>query len=109
MSANKTTVMFNKILKDLIDSNRCEEALDLCQQMNITKNEYTYSILFSICAKIGTRSSLNFGKLAFHNMPLKSKNNQIVVTSVLQMFVKCNDIFMTEKLFKQMKKNSISI
>ncbi|CAF3311704.1 unnamed protein product [Rotaria sp. Silwood2] len=103
-SNNKTTLMFNNILKGLIDNNRYEEALNFFKQINITKDEYTYSILFKICTEIANQHSLEFGQLALNNMPKKFSNNIVVISSALQMFIKCGDMIKAEQLFNQIEK-----
>jgi pentatricopeptide repeat protein len=67
--------------------------------MNIPKNEYTYSILFNICAKIGDQRSLEFGKLLFDKMPKKFHNDLVVITCASNMFMKCDDLKSAESLF----------
>lgn len=123
-SINKTTVMMNSFLEGLlqcfciilsiifycnslglVNNNYHEEALELFKKTNISKNEYSYSILFKICTKIGNESSFKFGRMSFEQMPNKFKTNDVVLTSALQMFVKCNDMSKAEQLFIQMKKN----
>ena len=77
--------------------------------MNITKNEYTYSILFKICAEIADQRALEFGKLEFDKMPKKFHNNIVVMTSVLQMFMKCGDITKAEQLFNRIQNKNLIV
>ncbi|CAF1431394.1 unnamed protein product [Rotaria sp. Silwood1] len=108
-SNRKTTLMLNNILKDLIDNNRYEEALNLFKEINITKDEYTYSILFKIRTEIANKHSLEFGQFIFNKMPKNFSNNIIVITSALQMFIKWGDMYKAEQLFNRIEnKNSFT-
>ena len=76
--------------------------------MNIPSNEYLISILFKICAHLGDTQTLEFGKRVLDTLPIKLENDRIVLTSALQMLIKCGDISSAEKLFSRMKKNDLT-
>lgn len=95
------------MITGLADNNRCQEALDFFKTTNITKNEYTFSILFKICTDSADQRSLEFGQLIFDRMPKKFHNNSVVITSALQMFVKCGNISKAEQLFNTIQNKNL--
>jgi pentatricopeptide repeat protein len=72
------------------------------------KSEYTYSILFKICAEIADQRSLEFGKSMFNKMPKKFQMDLAVLNSALNMFNKCDDLKSAESLFDRIDRNIIS-
>ena len=75
--------------------------------MNITPNEYIYSSLFKICSRIADQRSLEFGKMIFNTMPKKYHDHSVVLTSALQMFIKCDDILKAKQIFLEMKEKNL--
>ena len=63
--------------------------------------------LDGICAKIADERSLEFGQFIFDEMPKKFDNNTVVITSALQMFIKCGDISKAEQLFNRIEKKNL--
>ena len=93
----------------LADHNHCEKALELFQEMDMSKNEYTYSILFKICARIADSNSLNYGIIQFNKMPNKFHENSIVLTSALQMFLRSKNISAAEQIFEKIKEKNLIV
>ena len=100
-------IFFCIISLGLVDNNQAEAALKLFQQMNITPNEHIYGTLFKICANIADQRSLQFGTMMFNAMPKQFHDNTIVLTSALQMFIKCDDISKAEQIFMKVKKTNL--
>ncbi|CAF1312065.1 unnamed protein product, partial [Didymodactylos carnosus] len=108
--ANNSFIQSNLIrLYSLVDNNRCEEALKFFREINITPSEFTFSILFKICTEIADQRSLEFGKLIFDRMPKKFYNNIVIITSALQMFLKCGDISTAEELFNRIQNKNLIV
>jgi len=124
-TSNKTIVMYNAMLDGhmnysssnkmivshfvlgLQENNRSKEALEMFQKMSITPNEYTYSILFQICAQLSDNQSFEFGQSVWKKIPVNIQKNPIVSTSYLQMLIKHKEISICEQFFSQMQKNNI--
>jgi pentatricopeptide repeat protein len=82
--------------------------LNLFKEVKITTDEYTYSILFKICAEIADQHSLEFGKLLFNKMPKKFHNDIVVKSSALYMFTKCDSLDNAEALFDRIDRDVVS-
>ncbi len=105
-TTNKTIVMYNRMLDGdmnysssdeiivfrfvlgLGENNRSKEALKMFEQMSITPNDYTYSILFKICADLSDHQSFKFGQAVWNKISVNDQKNPIVSTSFLQMLIK---------------------
>ncbi len=98
---------FKNLITGLADNNRYEEALNFFKETNIIPDEYTYSIVFKICTEIGDQRSLEFGQLIFNRMPKKFHNNIVIITSALQMFIKCGEISKAEELFNRIENKNL--
>ena len=81
--------------------------MDFFKEITITPNEYTFGILFKICAQVADQRSLEFGNLVFNNMPKKYHHNTVITTAALQMFIKCGDISKAEELFDRIENKSL--
>ncbi len=83
--------------------------MNFFKEIQITPDEYTFSILLKICTKLGDQRSLEFGQLIFNRMPKKCNNNIVITTAALRMFIKCGDISKAEELFNRIEnKNSFT-
>lgn len=79
------------------------------KEINIKKDQYTYSILFKICTEIDDQNSFEFGQTTFNQMPKAFSNNIVIISSALQMFVKHGQMGKAEELFNRIeKKNSFT-
>ena len=76
--------------------------------MTIPPNEYTYSILFQICAQLPDRQSFEFGQSLWKKISLNDRKNPVVSTSFLQMLIKHKEMSSCEQFFSQMSKNNIT-
>ena len=93
------------IWSGLVDNDRSQEALNLFKESNIEANEYTYSILFKLCAKIANEDSLEFGQLIFSRMSKKFHKNRVVRNSALHVFITADDLKSAEAVFDPMDRN----
>ena len=76
--------------------------------MNIPPNKYILPLIFKICTQLGTNQSLERGEEIFKTMPIQFKNDTIVLTAALQMFIKSGDMNTAEQMFSQMNKNLVT-
>ena len=81
--------------------------MNFFKEINITPDEYTFSILFKICIQIADQRSLEFGELIFNRMPKKFHNNIVIITAALQMFIKCGEISKAEELFNRIENKNL--
>ncbi|CAF0731778.1 unnamed protein product [Adineta steineri] len=84
-----------------------ENVLDLYEKMNIKANPATLTVLFSACSKGANDRAKNIGKESLQKMPNDYYNNNILLTSAINMLMKFNDIQSAEKLFKMIKNKDI--
>ena len=83
-----------------------EKALDLFFEMDLNPNENILTIIFNTCTHLANDRALQTGKELVHNMHKSYYNNEIVVTSAIQMWMKFGLISNAEHLFRQAKTKS---
>ncbi|CAF0862568.1 unnamed protein product [Adineta ricciae] len=89
-------------------SNKLEQkAIDLFFQID-QPDEIILTIFFNACAQSKTDHALSLGKKVFRQLDPKLKQSNSLLYSVLNMFVKCNDISNAESLFNRIKRDVIS-
>jgi len=76
--------------------------------MNLQANEYLLSTVFKICTQIGDSESLEFGKSIFKTLPVIYKNDTIVLSSALNMFMQNGEISTAEHIFDKIQKDRIT-
>jgi hypothetical protein len=76
--------------------------------MTCSPNEYTFSILFKICAQLTDQQSIEFGKNILEQMPNKYQDNTIILNSALHMLMQHKQVLLGEELFSRMNKDTIS-
>ncbi len=76
--------------------------------MNLQANEYLLTTVFKICTQIGDSESLEFGKSIFKTLPVIYKNDTIVLSSALNMFMQNGEISTGEHIFAKIQKDRIT-
>ncbi|CAF0992679.1 unnamed protein product [Adineta steineri] len=104
---NKSNHMYATMFKGLISNKMPEKVLDLYEKMNIKANPATLTTLFSACSKVENDRARNIGKGSLYKMPNNYYNNNILLTSAINMLMKFNDIQNAENLFKMIKNKDI--
>lgn len=66
-----------------------------------------FNLLFTSCARLATDEAVQVGRKMFSQLPKVHYKNEFVMTSLLDMFVKCGDIVNAEKVFAQMTRNVV--
>ena len=119
-----TTVMYNALLNGkssrlihtFIDSFRLgfaehrqgQAGIDLFRRMNIPSNEYTFTIMFKICAQLTDDASLELGHKMLKSLPDNYRRNTVVLNAALHMLMQRGQISAGEQLFNQMDKDNIT-
>ncbi|CAF1530896.1 unnamed protein product [Adineta ricciae] len=89
-------------------SNKLEQkAIDLFFQID-QPDEIILTIFFNACAQSKTDHALSLGKKVFRQLDAKLKQSNRLLYSVLNMFVKCNDVSSAESLFNRIKRDVVS-
>jgi hypothetical protein len=76
--------------------------------MNLQANEYLLTTVFKICTQIGDSESFEFGKSIFKTLPVIYKNDTIVLSSALNMFMQNGEISTGEHIFDKIQKDRIT-
>jgi hypothetical protein len=107
-SANPTPAMITNMLSGLLDNDRTDEAFQMARQLSLPSNAFVLATIWKICAQLAHSSALDFGRDLFHRMPTTLADDQIVLNSALNMFMKCGDTIKGEEIFSRMNKDLIS-
>ncbi|KAG7635739.1 Pentatricopeptide repeat-containing protein mitochondrial [Arabidopsis thaliana] len=98
----RNVVCWTSMIAGYVKNDLCEEGLVLFNRMredNVLGNEYTYGTLIMACTKL---SALHQGKW-FHGCLVKIgiELSSCLVTSLLDMYVKCGDISNARRVFNE--------
>lgn len=74
--------------------------------MHLKPNNYLYAIVFSACACLPNDQIICLGRKLFHDMPNEYRNDIVVMTSVISMFMAFRDAPTAEQVFSEMKYNN---
>ncbi|CAF2070889.1 unnamed protein product [Rotaria magnacalcarata] len=102
----KTLAMYGAMMKGYIKNNMAKKAIDLFNEIRIP-DEITTTLLFHACAQLETNEALNRAKKIAKEMPKSFQSDQILLTSLLDVLIKCGDCASAEIVFSKMKKNVI--
>ena len=78
-----------------------EKVLEIFSKIH-QPNAMCLTLLFTSCARIATQKALAYGHEIFEQLPKSFPKDEFLMTSVLDMFVKCGDVFNAEKIFSQL-------
>jgi hypothetical protein len=76
-----------------------EKALDLLHNMTLKPDEVTLAIIFSTCAQLSNDRAKQIGKKFLKQIPKDSQQNNILLTSALNMLMKFGDVKSAENIF----------
>jgi pentatricopeptide repeat protein len=103
--------MWNTLLtlSDLgfVVNNLAHEAIELFSTIS-NPDRVILILLFNSCAQLGTPQALETGRQALTQMPSIHRTNQHILTSVLDMFIRCGDVSSAEKWFSNMESHVIT-
>jgi hypothetical protein len=75
--------------------------------MKLKPDEVTLAIIFSTCAQLSNDRAKQIGKKFLEQMPEDCRNNNIVLTSVVNMLMKFGDVQSAENIFRSITKKTI--
>ena len=84
-----------------------EKVVELFETMSIKADEVTIILLFNACAKLCNTRAIQLGKHVFTRLPTTSLQNQQLINSAIDMFMKFGDVKNTELLFEKIKKKTL--
>jgi hypothetical protein len=79
-------------LKGYIKNNQANKAVDL------------FNHLFNACAQLGTKQALNLVERLYKEMPKDFCSDPYLLTSLLDVFMKCGDVSKAQLLFDKIPK-----
>ena len=89
-------------------NSQAEKAIDLFQCTE-NSNEILYTLFFNACAQIGSNEMLNLMETISEKIPKSFYQNERILTSMIDAFMKCHDVQRAEFVFKQTKNPSIEM
>ncbi len=84
-----------------------DKALDLFEQIPFNLNDISYTIIFNACAQLLNDRAKQIGRKLLHQMPKNFYNNNVLITSAIDMLMKFGDITAAEHLFQMNNNKSI--
>jgi pentatricopeptide repeat protein len=90
-----------------MSNNMPEKVLELYENISIEINEVIILLLFNACAKLSNAHAMKLGKDTLNRLPSSFYRSEILVNSVIDMFMKFGHISDGERLFNQIKNKSI--
>ncbi|CAF4215528.1 unnamed protein product, partial [Adineta steineri] len=100
----KNLIVYGAMMNGYLENNMEQRAIDLFFQIE-KPNEIILNIFFNACAQLKTKNALNLAKNVFDQLVVKSND---LLYSVLNMFIKCDDLKNAEILFDRMKRDIIA-
>ena len=91
----------------LVWHHRLDEALTLCEQMMVKPDRFVVTIVFDIFAKLADKRAFQFGRQVFSQMDKSHYESTVVMTLVLNMFMRNGDVGKEEELFRSIKSKDL--
>src|SRR5689334_10019518 len=85
----------------------CDKTLDLFEQIALNLNDVTYTIVFNACAQLSNDRARTIGKKLLDQIPKHFQNDNVVLTSAIDMLMRFGDVTGAEHLFQIIKKKYI--
>jgi pentatricopeptide repeat protein len=112
MMKGKNYYFFSNLMKyffsGYIKNNQANKAIDLFNEIK-KPNEIVLNLLFNACAESGTVEALSLAKKIYKEMPTSFHSNSYVLTSMLDVLMKCGDISYAQLLFNKSPKKVLSM
>lgn len=83
------------------------DAIYLFEKLNEKPNEFVLMALFNACARYTDSRGLQIGMKAFSQMDKKHRENVLVMTSAMDMFIKHGDIKNAEIVFQNLPSKDV--
>ncbi len=84
-----------------------EKALDLLDNMTFKPNRVTLAIIFSACAQLSNDRAKQIGKKFLEQMPKDCQQDNIILTSAVNMLLKFGDVQTAENIFRLIMKKDV--
>ncbi|CAF1222236.1 unnamed protein product [Adineta steineri] len=107
-TTTKNVTIYGAMMKGYIKNNQAKKAVDLFNQIE-TPNEIIINLLFNACAQLGTFEALNLVIKISNAIPKSFHSNSILMASLLDALMKCDDIEHAESLFDKRKNKTIQM
>ncbi|CAF1159522.1 unnamed protein product [Adineta steineri] len=104
---NKSNYIYVAMFKGLISNNMSITVLDLFDEIKIQPNEATLALVFRACTRAINDRAMKTGRNILNQMPKTFLNDNILLTSAINMLMKFGDVQRAEDLFKIIKKKDI--
>ncbi|CAF4242007.1 unnamed protein product, partial [Adineta steineri] len=95
---SKVLPMYGAMMKGYMENNQPNKAIDLFNKIK-KPDGFILSILFNICAQLGTNEALDLVKKVSQEMPKSFYSNPYILSSLLDALIKCEDVKNAELLF----------
>ncbi|CAF1553200.1 unnamed protein product, partial [Rotaria sordida] len=107
MMKKKDIITYGAMMKGYVENNMNDKALDLFEQIPFALQNTSYTIIFNACAQLANDRAKEIGRKLLQQMPKHFHNNNVLLTSAIDMLMKFGDIENAENLFQMMKKKDI--
>ncbi|UJR29210.1 hypothetical protein I4U23_010424 [Adineta vaga] len=104
---HKTIFSYGAMMKGYNHNEMFEKVLDLYEEMSLVPDETIYTIIFNTCSHLSNDRALQIGKKLLNSMNKKFYNNDIIITSAIQMLMNFNLVNDAEYLFRKAKSKSV--
>ena len=84
-----------------------DKVLELFEKMSIKADEVIIILLFNACAKICNTHAFQLGKDVFNRLPISFFQNQQLINSAIDMFMKFGDVKDAEILFEKSTRKTL--
>ncbi|CAF1288256.1 unnamed protein product [Adineta steineri] len=104
---NKSNDIYRIMIKGLVSNNMLEKVLDLFDDINIQPSPIILTMLFGVCARINNDRAKETGKKFLNQASNEMLNDNILLTSAINMLMKFGDVKNAEDYFDIIKNKNI--
>ncbi|CAF4321038.1 unnamed protein product, partial [Rotaria sordida] len=103
----KDIITYGAMMKGYVENKMYDKALDLFEQVPFALQNTSYTIIFNACAQLANDRAKEIGRKLLDQMPKHFHNNNVLLTSAIDMLMKFDDVQSAEKLFRMIEKKNI--
>ncbi|CAF4364978.1 unnamed protein product, partial [Rotaria sordida] len=107
MMERKDVIAYNAMMKGYVENKMYEKTLDLFEQLPFPLHNFGYTIIFNACAQLLNDRAKQIGRKLLQQMPQHFHNDNIIITSALDMLMKFGDVENAENLFRMMERKDV--
>ncbi|CAF1270060.1 unnamed protein product [Adineta steineri] len=104
---NKSDYIYATMIKGLISKNMLDKVLDLFDEIKIQPSPIILIMLFGVCARTNNDRAKQTGRKFHNEMSKDFLNDNILLTSAINMLMRFGDVKKAEDLFQIIKKKDI--